>query len=130
MTGRPHLREVSRYGWFLRQPRYLRYMARELSCVFIGAYAAMLVVALVRLAEGRQAFEAFVHWLMQPASLVFHLFVLAFALYHTSSWFKLAPKAMPMQIGERFVPEAVIVGAHYALWLVLSLALLYAAGAF
>jgi fumarate reductase subunit C len=40
------------------------------------------------------------------------------------------PKAMPVQIGEKFLPGAVIVGAHYAGWLLASIAVLFLAGVF
>lgn len=130
MTGKPYIRDVPRFGWFLRQPRYMRYMAREVTCIFIGAYAVVLLVALQRLAEGRQAYEAFLQALASPVSMVFHLVVLVFALYHTTSWFNVTPKAMPIQAGEDFLPGAIIVGAHYAAWLVVSVALLVLAGVF
>lgn len=130
MTGKPYVREVPRFGWFFRQPRYLRYMAREVTCIFIGAYAVLLVVALRRLTEGREAYEGFLQALAGPASLIFHLVVLAFALYHTFSWFNVTPKAMPIQVGEEFLPDGIIIGAHYAVWLVVSAALLYLAGVF
>ena len=130
MTGKPYIRDVPRFGWFLRQPRYMRYMAREVTCLFIGAYAVVLLVALQRLAEGRQAYEAFLQALASPVSLVFHLVVLVFALYHTTSWFNVTPKAMPIQAGEDFLPGAIIVGAHYAAWLIVSVALLFLAGVF
>ncbi|MBS1217557.1 MAG: fumarate reductase subunit [Proteobacteria bacterium] len=130
MTGKPYIRDVPRFGWFLRQPRYMRYMAREVTCLFIGAYAVVLLVALQRLAEGRQAYEAFLQALASPVSMVFHLVVLVFALYHTTSWFNVTPKAMPIQAGEDFLPGAIIVGAHYAAWLIVSVALLFLAGVF
>ncbi len=130
MNGKPYLRKVSRYGWYLRQPRYLRYMAREVSCVFIAAYAMLLLLALKRLGDGRDAFEAFLGWLATPASLVFHLPVLAFTVYHAASWFNVTPKALPVQIGDGFLAGSVIVAGHYAAWIAVSLLLLYLAGAF
>ncbi len=130
MTGKPYVRKVPRFSWFFRQPRYLRYMAREVTCIFIGAYAVLLVVALRRLAEGREAYEGFLQALTGPASLIFHLVVLVFALYHTTSWFNVTPKAMPVQVGEDFLPGGIIIGAHYAVWLVVSVAMLFLAGAF
>ncbi len=130
MNGKPYVREVPRCSWFFRQPRYMRYMAREVTCLFIGAYAVLLLVALKRLAEGPQAYAAFLQALTSPASVIFHLFVLAFALYHTTSWFNVTPKAMPIQNGEDFLPGGVIVGAHYGVWVVVTLALLFLAGVF
>ena len=130
MNGKPYVRAVPRFSWFLRQPRYLRYMAREVTCVFIGAYAVLLLVALQRLSEGRQSYEAFLQALASPAGVVFHLIVLVFALIHTTSWFNVTPKALPIQIGEEFLPGHIIVGAHYAVWLVFSVVLLFLAGVF
>ena len=130
MTRRPFTRELSRTRWYFRQPRYLRYMAREVTCVFVGAYALMLVVGLERLSEGRAAWEAFLQALTRPGSIVFHVVALAFALYHSTSWFNVTPKAMPVQIGEQFLPGGVIVGAHYAGWLLVSIVVLLLAGVF
>ncbi len=129
-NGKPYVREVSRYGWFLRNPRYRRYMAREVTCVFIGLHALILLVALKRLSEGREAWGAFLHNLTGPAGVVLQLVILAFAVYHSTSWFNVTPKAMPVQIGEQFLPGAVIIGAHYAAWLIATVTVLFLAGAF
>lgn len=128
--GKPYVREVSRYGWFFRSPRYLRYMAREVTCVFIGLHALILIVALMRLSEGREAWEAFLANLTGPAGVTLQLLILAFAVYHSTSWFNVTPKAMPVQIGEKFLPGSVIIAAHYAGWLIASVAVLFLAGAF
>ena len=130
MNGKPYVRAVPRFRWFLRQPRYLRYMVREVTCVFIGAYAVFLLVVLQRLASGRQAYEALLQALASPASAALHVLVLVFALYHTASWFNVTPKAMPVRIGGDFLPGSFIVGAHYAAWLLVSAMLLWLAGAF
>jgi fumarate reductase subunit C len=50
-------------------------------------------------------------------------------VHNTTSWFNVTPKAMPVQIGENFLPGAYIVGAHYLAWILVSLAALYFAGA-
>ena len=42
----------------------------------------------------------------------------------------MTPKAMPIQRGEEFVPAIIIAGAHYVLWIVLSLLILLLAGVF
>jgi fumarate reductase subunit C len=130
MSRRPYVREIPKFRWFFRQPRYLRYMARELSCLFIGAYALMMVWGLRQLADGPAAWDVFLARLQSPSSIAFHVIALCFALYHTITWFNLTPKALPVQVGAAFVPDGVIVGAHYAGWGLLSLAVLYFAGAF
>lgn len=130
VTRRPYVRSVPRTRWFLRHPRYLRYMTRELSCLFIGAYTLMLVVGLGRLAEGPDAYAGFLAALGSPGAIVFHLVALAFSAYHSITWFRLTPKAMPVQRGENFVPDPVISGAHFAGWALVSLLVLWLAGAF
>jgi len=128
MTRKPYVRPVGA-EWIFRHPRYLRYLARELSCLFIGGFALMLVRGLRRLSEGEEAYRAYLDTLQNPASVTFLVLALGFALVHSVTWFKLTPKALPLQIGERFVPGGVISGAHFAVWAVLSAAVLYFAGA-
>lgn len=129
MSRKPYVRPITP-EWITRHPRYIRYMVRELSCLFIMGYTFVLIVGLKSLAEGPAAYEAFLAGLRTPLSIAFHVVAIAFATYHSVTWFLLAPKAMPLQRGEEFVPAAVISGAHFAGWVVLSLALLFLAGAF
>jgi len=129
MSRRPFVREEG-WRWIFRHPRYLRYMAREFSCLFVGAWTTLLVLGLKRLGDGPEAWFGFLALLRTPASIVFQLVALGFTLYHSYTWFLLTPKALPLQLGEDFVPDGVISGAHFAAWAVLSAAILYFAGAF
>ncbi len=124
MSPKPYIRTVPRYSWWLTQGRYLRYMAREITSLFIGAYTAVLVVGLARLAEGRAAWDAYLEALQSPLGVAFHLVALLFALYHTATWFNVTPKAMPLEVAGRRLPGVAIVGAHYAGWVIVSAALL------
>lgn len=129
MSRKPFVREMTS-EWIFRHPRYLRYMTREFSCLFIGAWTLMLVCALARLSEGPEAWAAFLQGLQSPLIVAFHVVALAFAVYHSVTWFNLTPKALPLQLGDEFVPDAAISGAHFGAWAVLSIAILYLAGAF
>jgi len=130
MSRKPYVREVPRFRWFFRHPRYLRYMVREVTCIFIGAYTVLLLVGILRVAEGPAAYAAFLQALQTPTSVGFHVLALGFSIYHSITWFNLTPRALPIQVGEQFVPDAVIAGAHYAGWILLSLAILVLAGVF
>jgi fumarate reductase subunit C len=129
MSGKPYVRAMTS-EWIVRHPRYVRYMVREFSCLFIGGWTLLLVWGLKQLADGPVAWTAFLDVLKSPASIVFQLLALGFALYHSVTWFNLTPKALPVQRGEDFIPDGVISGAHYAVWALLSLAILVLAGAF
>lgn len=130
MSRRPFVREVSKTRWYFKHPRYLRYMSREVTCIFIGAFALLMVCALERLSHGQAAYESFIAAITGPWSALALLVTLAFAVHNSTSWFNVTPKALPVQIGEDFVAGKYIVGAHYAAWIVVSLAVLYLAGAF
>jgi fumarate reductase subunit C len=130
MSRRPLVRECPPTTWYFRQPRYMRYMSREITSIFVAAYCVLLVVGLQRLSDGPETWQAFLTGLRSADSIVFHLLALIAAFYHAATWFNATQKAMPLQIGEDFVPGNVISGVHYVAWAVLSLAVLYLAGVF
>lgn len=112
-AARPYVRTVPR-NWWLRKPAYRRYMLRELTCVLIGAWSGWLAFGMLALARGAQAWQGYLDGLASPAGIVFQLLVLAGALYHSVSWFSLAPRTMPLRLGGKPVPAAWITLAHYA----------------
>lgn len=116
-------------NWWLKRPSYLRYMLRELTCIPIGAFAVLLILALLRLGQGPEAWHAFLAALATPLALAWQLLALVFAVYHSVTWFALAPRTMPLQIGARRVAAGWIAGAHYLLWVALSAIILLLSGA-
>ena len=130
MSRRPYVREVSPTSWYLRMPRYKRYMAREVTSIFIGIYTIILLVGLARLSESQVDYENYLAALTRPSSIVFHVLALAFSLYNSFTWFNVAPKALPIQIGEEIMPDIVVAGGHYVVWVALSLFVLFWAGVF
>lgn len=127
MSRRPYIRKVER-SWWLQHPRYVLYMVRELTSLFVGLYCALLAVGLVRLAQGHAAWDGFVAACSSPLGVAFQLLCLVFATYHSVTWFALTPKAMPLRIKDEPVPGFVIVGAHYVAWAAVSIVVLIAAG--
>ena len=128
MNRKPYVRPVSTTRWYWSHPRYLLYMSREVTCIFIGAFAVFLVCLLARLSQGQAAYESFLTAITGTWGVVGFLLVLAFAVHNTTSWFNVTPKAMPVQIGEAFLAAKYIIAAHYLGWLLVSLAILYFAG--
>ena len=125
MSRKPYIREMSKTNWFFSQPRYMRYMAREVTCIFILAYTILLIFALKNLADGPEAYAGFLEALNSPLGILFNLAALVAAVYHSTSWFNVTPQAMPMQRGEEFVPGNIIIGAHYGGWALISLIVLF-----
>ena len=124
MNGRrPYVRSMN--GWWRRDPYFVRYMMREATAVFVVAYAVVLLVSVVRLAQGEAAYDAWLESLKEPASVAFHVVALAVFAYHTVSWFLIMPKTMPViRIRGRKLQPAVITGTGLATAAVLSAALL------
>ncbi len=123
MSRRPYIREPSKTGWWLEQPRYIRYMAREMSALFIGIYGLILIVGLFRLSQGEIAYEAFLATVEGPAGLIFAIVAFVFAVYHTYTWFQVTPKAMPLMMGGKRLSGAIIIAAHWLGFVVVSAAL-------
>jgi fumarate reductase subunit C len=123
MSGRrPYYRSMD--GWWRRDPYLMRYMIREATALFVVAYAVVLLVGVVRLAQSEAAFSAWLAALRGPWSIAFHVFLLAVFVYHTWSWFLIMPKTMPLILksGKKIQP-ALITGTGLAVSLVLCVGL-------
>ncbi len=120
MNRRPYIRELSKTGWWLTRPRYIRYMMREISAVFIGIYVVVLIVGLLQLSRGEAAYSEFLATAEGPAGLTFAVFAMLFAIYHTFTWFQVTPKAMPLTLGGKRVPGAFIFAAHCTGFIIVS----------
>lgn len=106
---RPYVRSMD--GWWMRDAYFIRYMAREVTAVFVAAYAVILLFGLVRLSQGEAAFNGWLQYLKTPWMLAFHVIVLAVFCYHTWSWFNIMPKTMPiMFVGGKRVQPGTITG--------------------
>ena len=82
-------------GWWRRNPYFVRYMAREVTSIFVVAYALILLAGAIRLSQGEAAFGAWLESLASPWSVAFHVLLFAVFAYHTWSWFRIMPKTMP-----------------------------------
>jgi len=114
MSRRPYIRELPRTTWWLAQPRYIRYMLREISALFIGIYVLVLIVGLLQLSAGRAAYEEFLASTAGPAG--------------RNTWFQVTPKAMPLTLAGKRVPGAFIIAAHWFGFFLASAAMWLLAG--
>ncbi len=61
--------------------------------------------------------------------VVFHaLALLYFLFFQTFPWYKLAPKAMPVRVGEKKLPDSYIIIGHYVAWVLVSAFIFWLAG--
>jgi len=114
---RPYKREIPN-DWWMKQLFYTKYMLREGSSVLITLYSLILAWGVLRLSQGEAAFNGWMEALQSPFAIILHLIALAFALYHTITWFSLAPKAVALWIKGKRVEDRVIVSLHYAAFVI------------
>ena len=122
---------MSKTTWYLRNGRYKVYAARELTSFLVAFYSFFLICVLAMIATGDAArWDSFLAAQKGTGWVVFHaLALLYFLFFQTFPWVKLAPKAMPLQIGENKVPDKVIIIGHYVAWVIVSAFILWLAGA-
>ena len=106
--------------WWLRQWAYLKFIARELTCVLVAYSAVILLVLVVVVDQGQAAYLEFVDWLSRPSVVAFHVAVLLGALFHTVTWLNLAPMAIVVKLGDRKVPPTAVLIGHYGAWFACS----------
>jgi len=130
MSRQPYVRPVSKTTWYMRNGRYRKYMLREVTCILVGVYSFLAIWALAALAAGTpERWEAFLAAQQNGFMVSYHAFALIyFLVYMSFDWFKLAPKAMPVQLGEKKLGDGVIVLAHYVAWAFVSLVVFWLTG--
>jgi len=106
--------------WWLAQWQYLKFILRELSSVFVGLAVVMTLFQLRALRAGPEAYARFQHQLHSPAIVVVSVVSLFFVLFHTFTWFNLAPRAMAVRMHGKRVPEWLIAAPNYVVWVVVS----------
>lgn len=129
MSRNPYVRPISTTTWYMRNGRYKVYVLRELTSFLVMFYSFLTLVGLSALASGTERWNEFLASQQSTAMIVFHgLALVYFLFFQTFPWFKLAPKAMPVQLGEKKLADNYIIIGHYVAWAVLSLFIFWLAG--
>ena len=112
-------------GWWKRTPFFQRYMAREVTSFFVAAYGLLLLVGLVKLSQGPEAFAGWLEFLRSGWSIALHVVLLVVFAYHTYSWFEIMPKTMPpVVVGGRKLAPGTVTGLGIAAAVVASVVVL------
>jgi succinate dehydrogenase subunit C len=111
--------------WWLRSRAYVLFVVREFTSVWIAAYLVVFLVFLQRISAGPASYGSYLRWLAQPAVLAFHLVALAAALYHSVTWLNLTPMTVVIRLWGRRIPAPMIVATNVAVWVVVSILLIW-----
>ncbi|WP_028534527.1 fumarate reductase [Paludibacterium yongneupense] len=120
---RPYVRPME--GWWRKNPYFIEYMVHEGTALFVAAYALVLLIGVVRLAQGEAAWKAWLTALQSPLSVFAHLILLLAIGYHSYTWFKIMPRTLPpLSLGGKRVPGGAITATGLIAVALASLALL------
>ena len=108
--------------WWLESRSYTGFVLRELTSVFVALFAVLLLWQIRALGHGPEAYARVLARLRSPLFVTLNALALAFVLFHSITWFNLAPKAMVVRLKGKRVPDLLVAGANYAAWVVLSAA--------
>ena len=129
MSRNPYVRPISTTTWYMRNGRYKVYVMRELTSFLVMFYSFLTLFGLAALAASPERWDAFLASQQGTGMAVFHALALVYFLfYQTFPWFKLAPKAMPIYLGEKKLPDSFIIIGHYVAWAVISIFIFWLAG--
>lgn len=106
--------------WWVHKWTHIKFITRELTSVFVASYAIVLLFQIRALAQGPEAYANFLALLKTPVSILFHTIAFLFVLFHSITWFNLAPKALVLRLGNNRVPDMVIAALNYVAWGVFS----------
>ena len=112
-------RRVSTY-WWSRQWSYLKFTLRELTSLSVAYFVVIMLLQLAALNRGPDAYARFQIWLKTPVAVVLNAIALLFVLFHTITWFNLAPSAMPVRIGGKRLPDWMVAAPNYVAWIAIS----------
>ena len=113
---RPH---VSVY-WWLGEWHYLKFILRELSSVFVAVFVIETFFLLSALRSGPEAYAHFQQFMRNPLLIGLNITSFFFVVFHTITWFNLAPSAMPVRVQGKRLPEVVVAVPAYVAWALVS----------
>lgn len=106
--------------WWLGEWHYLKFILRELSSVAVAWFVVETLLLLNALRNGPDAYAHFLDTMRNPLLIVLNVISLFFVIFHTVTWFNLAPSATPVRLGGKRLPDIMISGPAYVAWIVIS----------
>ena len=106
--------------WWLEKLAYAKFFIRELTSLAVGYAALLLMLQVWVLSKGEATYQRFLDVLESTPVQIFHGVVLVFLLFHSVTWFNLAPKAIALRIRGRRVPPFWIAAPNFLAWAFVS----------
>ncbi|KPD04125.1 fumarate reductase subunit FrdC [Moellerella wisconsensis] len=120
---KPYVREM-KSDWWQKLGFYRFYIMRESTSVLQVWFSILVLFGIFALKDGPQSWDSFVGFLHNPIVLIINIVALAATLLHTSTWFKLAPKAVCIVVKDKKMSEEPIVKGFWALTILVNIIIL------
>lgn len=116
---KPYRPRMSPYWYFERWP-YLKFMIRELSCVFVAYFAVMMLLQIHAISNGPMAYARFAACMRGPLTLILNAVALVLIMFHAVTWFALVPRVFIRHLMGPGIPDVVAMLPNYGAWFVAS----------
>jgi fumarate reductase subunit C len=111
--------------WWANRWIHVKFIARELTSVCVAAWVLILLFYVRAIIRGQASYENFIALMRTPLMIAINVLLLGGLIFHSITWFNLAPKAMVVKVGEKPLPGIVIALMNYVGWIVISGALVW-----
>jgi fumarate reductase subunit C len=104
-------------GWWLRNRHYFLYVVREFTALPMALWLLWLLFEIKSAGAGPAGYQP----PRSTAFVVFSVICLAFSVYHSYTFLKLAGVIMHLKVLDKPVPSRVIVLTMFSLWAIASI---------
>lgn len=107
--------------WWTKRSSHLQFILRELTSLAVAYFSLVLLYLTISLSQGEESYLEFISHLGTPSMMILNTIALGGLLYHSISWFNLAPKAMVIKLGKQRIPDLLITASNYFGWIIVSI---------
>lgn len=100
--------------WWLKNPAFKAYMLREATVLPLTFFILCMLAGIYSLLRGEVSWLNWVAVMGNPLVLALNALALLASLYHAATFFVLFPRVMPIRLGDKKVPDNLIVAGQWA----------------
>src|SRR5690348_7326869 len=90
--------------WWASRWYHIKFISRELTSIFVAGYVILFLFYVRSILLGPEEFEKISSLLKSPWMIALHTVAMLALVFHSVTWFNLAPKAMVIKIGDKRLP--------------------------
>ena len=107
--------------WWTRRTSHIIFVMRELTSLGVAYFAIILLLLIGAISQGEESYYEFIKLMKSPILIWLSIISLLGLIFHSVTWFNLAPNAMVVKFGKYRIPGIVIMLSNYAGWIVISI---------